>query len=123
MISNLLRAARGQSAEDAAQAHLLSKGLVTLARNWRAKGGELDLVMREREVLVFVEVRTRSSAAFGGAAASVTTTKQRRVITAAKQFLARHPEHAERESRFDVVSFEQDGKLQWLQAAFEVENA
>ena len=119
MISQLLRSLRGQQAEQSAEDHLGRAGLATLARNWRARGGELDLVMREGEVLVFVEVRARSSAAYGGALSSITATKQKRVIHAARQFLMRHPEHAEREARFDVVSFEADGKLAWLKAAFE----
>ena len=123
MISQLLRAARGESADAAAEAHLHRAGLSTLARNWRAKGGELDLVMRDGERLVFMEVRARSSAHYGGAAASVTATKQRRLISAAKQFLMRHPEHAECEMRFDVLSFEPQGRMDWLQAAFDVENA
>ncbi len=119
MISQLLRAMRGQQAEHSAEAHLSRAGLQTLARNWRARGGELDLVMRDGEMLVFVEVRARSSAAFGGAAGSITASKQRRVINAAKQFLMKHQEHVEREARFDVVSFEKDGRLSWLKAAFE----
>lgn len=117
------RAATGIEAEARAEAHLVRQGLKPLARNWRARGGELDLVMREQEVLVFVEVRARASTAFGGAAGSVTATKQRRVVLAARQFLAAHPQHAEREARFDVVSIEAGGQLHWLKAAFEEQDA
>ena len=63
---------RGQQAENLALAHLQSAGLKLLVRNWRGGGGELDLVMQEGPVLVFVEVRARSSARFGGAAAAAT---------------------------------------------------
>jgi putative endonuclease len=80
--------ARGAAAEDRALAYLLRQGLALVVRNYRCKGGEIDLVMRAADgTLAFVEVRQRSGRAFGGAAASVTPAKQRRVLRAAEHYL------------------------------------
>ena len=75
---------RGENAEKIACEFLVSKGLKLVEKNFRVKGGEIDLIMLEKKVLVFVEVRLRSKNNFGGAAASVDFKKQRRIILAAK---------------------------------------
>ncbi|MBO9536223.1 YraN family protein [Herbaspirillum sp.] len=106
----------GAAAEDAALAHLRGHGLVLVERNFRCKGGEIDLVMRDGDALVFVEVRARASRSHGGAAASVTPAKQRRLIVAAQSFLQRYPSPPP--CRFDVVGF--DGpEVEWLRNAIE----
>jgi putative endonuclease len=108
---------KGAAAEDRALAYLEGRGLRPVARNWRVRGGEIDLIMRDGAVLVFVEVRARSSAAYGGAAGSVGALKQARLIHAARAYLAglgRTPP-----CRFDVVA-EQSGQLTWLRDAFQV---
>ncbi len=115
----------GDVGEARALAHLLAHGLVLVQRNYRvargpgARGGEIDLVMRDRDgTLVFVEVRARRSAGFGGAAATVGLTKQRSLVFAARCFLrtlATPPA-----CRFDVVAIDGD-HVQWLQAAFDAE--
>jgi putative endonuclease len=111
---------KGDAAEDAALSHLLSAGLVLVQRNYRTPGrggGEIDLIMQERDgTLVFVEVRKRASTAFGGAAGSVGGVKQRRIIFAARHYLMRLRQ--EPPCRFDVVSVEPLG-LHWLKAAFD----
>lgn len=113
----------GDAAEALALAHLRRHGLVEVARNYRvaggphARGGEVDLIVRERDgTLVFVEVRARASAAQGGAAASVAPVKQRRIVLAARHYLLRLP--APPPCRFDVVAIEGE-RVQWLQAAFD----
>lgn len=110
----------GDAGEDEALAHLQAQGLRLLARNYRTPGrggGEIDLVMREPEgTVLFVEVRTRASRAYGGAAASVSHFKQRRIIYAARHYLMRLPEQPP--CRFDVVSVEA-GKIEWLKGAFD----
>jgi len=91
-----------------------------LARNFRVKGGEIDLICRDGATTVFVEVRRRSinpNADFGGAAASITVRKQRRLILAARHWLARHGDTA---CRFDCVLFDGD-KMEWLKDAFRVD--
>jgi len=111
---------RGDAAEDAALHHLQAAGLRLLQRNYRTPGrggGEIDLVMRERDgTVVFVEVRQRASAAHGGAAASIGAVKQRRIVFAARHYLLRLREPPP--CRFDVVLVEPAG-IQWLRAAFD----
>ncbi len=103
--------ALGRAAEDRALAWLQAQGLVLVERNVRSRRGEIDLVMRDRDVLVFVEVRQRRSASHGGAAASIGATKQMRLWHAAELYLLRHGRPAA--CRFDAVCI--DGEtLQWL---------
>ncbi|ACO76001.1 UPF0102 domain containing protein [Laribacter hongkongensis HLHK9] len=104
---------RGQQAENLALAHLQSAGLKLLVRNWRGGGGELDLVMQEGPVLVFVEVRARSCARFGGAAASIGAGKCRRLRQAAEAFLLTRSRPLP-PCRFDAVCFEGSDEPVWL---------
>jgi len=93
----------GASAEDRAAAALEAAGYSIVARNWRCSAGELDLIARERDVLVFVEVRSRWSAAHGHAAEMVSPGKQRQVTRIAGLYLAiARPRYAQ--VRFDVVA-------------------
>jgi putative endonuclease len=112
----------GQKAENLAAAHLESHGVIVLARNYRRRLGELDLVGREGNILIIVEVRTRSSAQFGGAAASVDRRKQLRIVRAAHQLLQEFPQLARLPVRFDVVVVHdadtKDPPILWLKHAF-----
>ena len=106
-----------------ALAHLERQGLTLVQRNYRvaagphARGGEVDLILRERDgTLVFVEVRARSSGAFGGAAASIGASKQRRLVFAAQHFLRRYSTLPP--CRFDVVAIQGEG-VEWLRGAFD----
>lgn len=118
---------RGSAAEDLALAHLRTAGLQLVARNYRTPGrggGEIDLVMRERDgTLVFVEVRSRASSAFGGAGASIGAIKRRRIVFAARHYLLRLP--APPPCRFDVVLAQESpgtrGAVQWIKAAFDAQ--
>jgi putative endonuclease len=110
---------RGLEAEAAAARLLESKGLAIVARNYRTRFGEVDLVAREGATLVFVEVRSRSSRAFGGAAASIDARKQARLVAAARHYLARLG--AEPACRFDVVTWDGDsGPPAWIRGAFDL---
>jgi len=114
--------AAGDVFERYARAELERAGLSCLAQNYTTRHGELDLVMRERHTIVFVEVRYRKSASHGDAAASVTPTKQAKLILAAQQWLAAHPQHAKLACRFDVVSYDGPPEIvrrEWLRGAFE----
>ena len=93
----------GSLGEDAAAAHLEALGYRIVARNHRCRRGEVDLVAEHGSVLVFVEVRTRASAAFGGPEETVSFAKQRRVVAAARDYLARW-RGPTRGARFDVVA-------------------
>jgi putative endonuclease len=106
----------GQSGEDDALAYLERQGLTLTERNFLCKGGEIDLIMQDREMLVFVEVRARAKATHGGAAASVTARKQARLILAAQVFLQGHREPPP--CRIDVVAID-GGEIAWLQNAIE----
>lgn len=112
---------RGRAAEARAAAYLQAHGLRIVARNYRAAGGEIDLIARHGAELVFVEVRSRRSAAFGSAAETVTAAKRRRIQLAAQQYLQGLPQRALPPCRFDIVSITGAGDaapLQWLQNAF-----
>jgi putative endonuclease len=91
----------GLSAEARAAAYLIAKGYRILAKRFRTRYGEIDLVVRRRNLVVFVEVKARAS--LDDAAYAVTPRQQRRIIDAAQAWLMAHPEHAELELRFDAV--------------------
>jgi putative endonuclease len=93
----------GRFGEDVAAAHLEGEGLVLVARNWRCREGEIDIVAVDGAVLVFCEVKTRSSLAFGSPAEAVSPTKLRRLKVLAARWLAESPQ-VWIELRFDVVS-------------------
>ena len=114
--------ARGAAAERLAGAWLRRQGLRALDANYRCRAGEIDLVMRDRNTLVFVEVRYRGSDAFGSGAESVNRAKQRRIIKAASRYLQQHPQWTHRVCRFDVVSLsgnEGNPDIEWIRHAFE----
>ena len=91
----------GARAEALAAAYLVRQGLAIVARNFRTRAGEIDLVARDGRVLVFVEVRLRRSARFGGAVESITATKRARLVAAANAYLARLGR--EPPCRFDAI--------------------
>lgn len=114
---------KGAREEDLALRHLEARGLTLVARNVRARGGELDLVMRDGEALVIVEVRKRAHRAFGSGAESVDARKQARIVMAARALLAQRPELARLPARFDVVALDAQDRIDWIQAAFEAQEA
>lgn len=92
-----------------------------LARNYRCKTGEIDLIMRAPDAtLIFIEVRARTHPDFGGAAASVDKFKQQRLLRAAAHYLQYLPDTPR--CRFDVVAFE-NGRLTWYQNAFSADQS
>lgn len=114
------RKTTGDAAEALAADYLAAQGLPVIARQFRCRGGELDLVCRQGRTLVFVEVRLRRRADFGGAAASITAAKQARVIHAARVFLAARPWLATLDARFDCVLLDalDAARITWLRDAF-----
>ncbi len=95
----------GKQGEDLACAELRRRGYAILARRYRTRYGEIDIVARDGGTTVFVEVKARGGGEFGGAAAAVTGWKQRRITAMAVDYLARHGLH-DRPVRFDVVAIE-----------------
>ena len=116
---------RGAAVEAAARVLLEKAGLQWRASNVRFRGGELDLVMYDRDAasLVFVEVRYRRSAHFGGGAASIDINKRRKLIHAAQLYLSQHPALANNPCRFDVVEASgEPPRLNWIRDAFRADD-
>lgn len=113
----------GRRGEDLALQYLEARGLRLLERNYRCRGGEIDLVMLDGTTLALIEVRSRSSSDFGGAAASVGTRKQRRFIVAARHLMLTRPQMRKLAARFDVVAVDRaEGSgevvVTWVRDAF-----
>jgi putative endonuclease len=107
----------GAAAEQLAARHLESHGLAILARNYRCRGGEIDLIARDGATLVFVEVRLRGSEAYGGARASIDARKQQRVLRAVRHYLGNRPDQP---CRCDAVLLDRldGGAIEWIRNAF-----
>ena len=113
----------GDDYEDKAVDWLQDQGLLLLARNFRGKTGEIDIVARDKDHLVFLEVRARSNRYFASAAGSVDRRKQLRILRTAQLFLQRHPCLANMPCRFDVIAFEPpqsatNPRIRWIRSAF-----
>ncbi len=113
---------RGRWAENLSYWYLRSRGLKPVQRNFSCRMGEIDLVMRDAtkiqpNVLVFVEVRYRTSNRYGGAAISIDQRKQQKLIRTAEVFRLQNKPYAQWPARFDVVAITRR-KVQWIRAAF-----
>lgn len=114
----LNRRSKGQYYEQQARYFLEQQGLLFVQANYRCRQGEIDLIMREHQTLVFVEVRYRASRDYGGALSSVTPAKQQKIRHTARYFLLNQQiNEAHQACRFDVVSYD-DGQGSWLKNAF-----
>ena len=112
--------AQGSAAEKLAMEHLQAQGLRLLERNFRTRGGEIDLIMQQGNTLVFVEVRFRQSSDYGSPAETVTMHKQQRLINTASRYLQRRGDDLP--CRFDIVavSGSQQERIEWFQDAFQL---
>lgn len=108
---------RGHWAEEKAANYLRNFGLEILTRNFRCKLGEIDIIAKDGEQLVFAEVRYRAPSHFGSAAESVTSRKQQRTIRAAQRFL-QQTQQWNRVCRFDVVAMDGCNSINWLKDAY-----
>jgi putative endonuclease len=110
----------GQLGEDRATEYLIEHGLRILARNYRTKRGEIDVVADDAGTLCFVEVRLRESSTYGSPLATISAKKQQRITYAAMEYLARHVSvMRSRPCRFDVISIEQIPlRVTWIKNAF-----
>jgi len=106
----------GEKAETLVAAFLEHAGLRIVERNYRSRFGEIDLIARDGDALVFVEVRERKSAAFGGAAASITAAKQKKITRTALAYLTGN--NRPPACRFDAVLVGAAGRIEWLRDAF-----
>lgn len=118
----MTRRRQGQAWERQAEAWLGRQGLNSLGRNFNCRLGELDLVMADRDTVVFVEVKYRGPSSRVSGTEAITPQKQLRLSRAAGMFLNRHPALARRPCRFDVVAIESDERgprFLWIRNAFE----
>ena len=116
----------GDNAERLAENFLQTKGLSTLTRNFHCRFGEIDLIMRDKDTLVFVEVRYRSNSFFGGPLASVTATKRKRLLASAAMYLQKNPRYQRHNQRFDVIGVlgnleSATYSIDWVQNAIEAD--
>lgn len=109
---------KGKDAEQYAASYLQKQHLTLLQQNYRCRFGEIDIIMRDDETLVFVEVRMRTNEAFGGAAASITPFKQSKLLRTARHYIAEL--NVEPACRFDAILLTgNDGKtIEWIKNAF-----
>lgn len=114
------RAERGTAAERHARAWLEARGLRFRAANYRCRWGEIDLVMQDGDLLVFVEVRYRRSGSHGGAVASIDRAKRQRLCRAAADYLA-HVRDPGQATRFDVMALGPGERVQWIRGAFDAD--
>lgn len=110
----------GRRAEQSAFDYLLKRGLTPVARNFRSRGGEIDLIMQDGDCLAFIEVRFRTSTRFAEASHTVDRRKQRKLIRTAALFVARNTRFRLSTMRFDVVAVvgEDAIDIQWIVDAF-----
>lgn len=120
--NNYWRSRKGLRYEELTIDHLQRQGLRLLQRNFRCAAGEIDLIMQQREMLVFVEVRFRGNVDFGGAVATITRDKQQKLRRTAGYFLLCHKEYQQYPCRFDVVGITPGAggapRFDWIQNAF-----
>ncbi len=122
---------RGYAAERAAERYLKAQGLTLVTRNFRGRQGEIDLIMEDGNILVFIEVRSRKSNRFGSAVETIDSTKQAKLIKTAQLYLLGDSKPAEKNKhgggrldricRFDTVDFDGDiseQNLRWIKNAF-----
>jgi len=110
----------GREAEARAVQLLQQAGFTVLARNYRCRMGELDIVAQRSQLLVIAEVRLRSRVQFGGAAASITAAKRARIVRATRYLLRCQPALAKLAVRFDALLLHTpDGPIEWIEGAFE----
>ena len=110
--------------ENQARQYLEARGLICLQHNYYCRFGEIDLIMRDRETLCFVEVKFRQSLAFGGAAYSIPRSKQQKLIKTSQYYLFEHNKFANHALRFDAVLIQQHkdtSQTNWIKNAFYAE--
>ena len=113
----------GKDAEARACCYLQAQGLQLVQRNYHSRRGEIDLIMRDKDSLVFIEVRYRRQSRFGSAAESVNRHKQSKLIACANHYIQTYPERARQACRFDVVSIDGNmNNIDWIKNAFDARN-
>lgn len=112
---------KGQLMESRVSTYLKKAGLKWIQKNYIAPYGEIDLIFKEADCLVFVEVRMRTSSCFGGAIESITQSKRAKLIKTAEHYLVANNKYDKMACRFDVVCLDGSGEIEWIKDAFGVE--
>jgi len=115
----------GRIAEELALRFLINRGLTTVTTNYRCRYGELDLVMRDAQLLIVVEIRYRHRSEFGGPIASISPAKQRKIAIATQHFIRRYPAYRNAPVRFDVVGLTgtlHAPDIRWIAGAFTMDD-
>ena len=113
---------RGRLAEDKALSYLTRQGLTLLERNYRSRLGEIDLIMRDRDITVFLEVRARTNTTVIETMETIDTKKQQRIILASQHYLQNNRPSSQDIYRFDVILLTgilQAPRIEWIKNAFE----
>ena len=109
----------GKVAEEKALDYLTDKGFKLVTRNYSCYLGEIDLIVRDKDYLVFIEVRSRNSMSYGGGIASITYAKRQKIIKTTSHFIIKHKLQDKHPLRFDVISIDgKSGSITWLKDAF-----
>ena len=111
----------GQKAEEQACQFLKTKGLELLAQNYRSHFGEVDLIMQEGKVIVFVEVRVRNNSYYGDPIESVNISKQKKIFKTATHYLQAKKWLDKVDCRFDIIGITESNSIEWIKDAFEVD--
>ncbi len=109
----------GNDGENRAADFLIQNGYKIIDRNWRTKGGEIDIIAMKDEVLVFVEVKTLPNATFDMLSSVLGMQKQKRIVKTAKHFMLKHRQYSNSYIRFDVIVLDMQG----LPPVYHIENA
>lgn len=112
---------KGRQAEKVAQAYLEARQLYLIDRNYSCRYGEIDLIMQDKKILVFIEVRSRQTSAYGSSIETVDPHKQSRIIRSASHYLQSKHLYDQVDCRFDVVGLNKVGNIVWIKDAFQVE--
>jgi putative endonuclease len=117
---------KGQHYESLASDYLKEQGLKLLNRNFQCRFGEIDLIMMQREVLCFIEVKYRNSMGYGGAASAIPVQKQKKIVKTAQIFIAENNRLKQHAMRFDALLMQQQKgdqniSIDWIQNAFYAE--
>ncbi len=116
LLNKLSPSQRGEQSEQLACDYLIKQGLQLVKKNYLCQYGELDLIMKDKNALVIIEVRFRKSNKYGSAEESVTPKKQSRIIAATQHYLLHHSYNGD--IRFDVIAIRQGNFINWIKNAF-----
>ena len=111
----------GFNIELKAQYYLQRQGLIYLSKHYTCRFGEIDLIMKDQQCLVFIEVRSRNNPNFGSAIDSINLTKQKKLIKTALHYLQHHHLLDHQDARIDVIGQNYDQKIHWIKDALSVQ--